>query len=69
VARIAEHEINFGLEKTAVDRASGSGQPRYSAHAYARYTPPLPLTLTAPRRTPGRASSQMMKPSTPAINY
>jgi len=46
--------INF---KTALGRRSTSDRPRYCTQT--RWTPPLPLASTAPRRTPRRASSQL----------
>jgi len=44
--------------KTVIDRGSRSDRPRY--HAHTRWTPPLPLTSAASRRTPRRASAQLM---------
>jgi len=56
--------------RTAVDRRWRSVWPRY--HAHMRWILPLPLASAASRRTPRRASSQLMtsqwKPTTTAIS-
>ena len=55
---------------TVLDRGSRSDRPRN--HAHTRWTPPLPLASTEPRRTTRRAGSQLItsqwKPATTAIN-
>ena len=45
--------------KTVLDRGSKSDRPH--CHAHTRYTPSLPLTSTAPRRTPRCARSKLIK--------
>jgi len=49
--------FSSNLKKTVPDRGSRSDRTRYQDHT--RWTPPLPLALATPRRTPRRASAQL----------
>jgi len=51
-------KLTLALETAAVDRRSKSDRPH--CHARTRWTLPLPLVSATPRRTPNRASSQLM---------